>query len=101
VTFERDFDTTIAFYQLEGVISSGEKYFLIRAVNRQLRRKFRQALSFGSAVGAEVALYLQVQRLMHNGIIHFVADFSRSLLGFAASPHPLDKDTIIGHLEVI
>jgi len=36
---------------------------LLERVNRQLRRKFRQALSFGSTVGAEVALYLQIQRL--------------------------------------
>jgi putative transposase len=31
--------------------------------NRQLRRKFRQAVTFGSRKGAEVAIYLQVQRL--------------------------------------
>jgi hypothetical protein len=29
----------------------------------QLRRKFRQAVTFGSRKGAEVAIYLQVQRL--------------------------------------
>jgi hypothetical protein len=63
-TFERDFDTTIAFYQLEGVtLQWVRSTSLLERVNRQLRRKFRQALSFGSAVGAEVALYLQVQRL--------------------------------------
>ena len=63
-TFERDFDTTIAFYQLEGVtLQWVRSTSLLERVNRQLRRKFRQALSFGSNVGAEVALYLQVQRL--------------------------------------
>jgi putative transposase len=63
-TFERDFDATIAFYQLEGVtLQWVRSTSLLERVNRQLRRKFRQALSFGSNVGAEVALYLQVQRL--------------------------------------
>lgn len=64
VTFERDFDATIAFYQLEGLpLHWVRSTSLLERVNRQLRRKFRQALSFGSTVGAEVALYLQVQRL--------------------------------------
>jgi hypothetical protein len=63
-TFERDFDTTIAFYQLEGVARQWVRSTsLLERVNRQLRRKFRQALSFGSNVGTEAALYLQVQRL--------------------------------------
>jgi transposase-like protein len=63
-TFERDFDATIAYYQLEGVaLQWVRSTSLLERVNRQLRRKFRQALSFGSTVGAEVALYLQVQRL--------------------------------------
>jgi hypothetical protein len=63
-TFERDFEDTIAYYQLEGfareLIRSTS---LLERVNRQLRRKFSQALSFGSHTGAEVALYLQIQRL--------------------------------------
>ncbi|HWS82948.1 MAG TPA: transposase [Ktedonobacteraceae bacterium] len=63
-TFERDFDATIAYYQLEGVaLEWVRSTSLLERVNRQLRPKFRQALSFGSNVGAEVALYLQVQRL--------------------------------------
>jgi len=63
-TFERDFDATIAYYQLEGVIIEWVRSTsLLERVNRQLRRKFRQALAFGCHVGAEVALYLQVQRL--------------------------------------
>jgi putative transposase len=63
-TFERDFDATIAFYQLEALpLQWVRSTSLLERVNRQLRRKFRQALSFGSEVGAEVALYLQVQRL--------------------------------------
>jgi transposase-like protein len=63
-TFERDFDATIAYYQLEGIAREWVRSTsLLERVNRQLRRKFRQALSFGSSQGAEVALYLQVQRL--------------------------------------
>lgn len=63
-TLERDFDATIAYFQLEGVRRQWVRTTsLLERVNRQLRRKFRQALSFGSHVGAEVALYLQIQRL--------------------------------------
>jgi len=63
-TFERDFDATIAYYQLEGLpLQWVRSTSLLERVNRQLRRKFRQALSFASNVGAEVALYLQVLRL--------------------------------------
>ncbi len=36
---------------------------LLERTNRQLRRKFRQVGSFGSQKGAEVTIYLQVQRL--------------------------------------
>jgi len=63
-TFERDFDTTIAYFELEGLNRQWVRSTsLLERVNRQLRRKFRQALTFGSLKGAEVALYLQVQRL--------------------------------------
>ena len=63
-TFERDFDATIAYFQLEGLTRQWVRTTsLLERVNRQLRRKFRQALSFGSHVGADVALYLQIQRL--------------------------------------
>jgi transposase-like protein len=63
-TLERDFDATIAYFQLEGLNQEWVRTTsLLERVNRQLRRKFRQALSFGSNVGAEVALYLQIQRL--------------------------------------
>ena len=57
-------DATIAFYQLEGLpLQWVRSTSLLERVNRQLRRTFRQDLSFGSLQGAEVALYLQVQRL--------------------------------------
>ena len=63
-TLHRDFEQTIAFYALEGlpreIIRTTS---LLERTNRQLRRKFRQACSFASQRGAEVALYLQAQRL--------------------------------------
>ena len=63
-TLERDFDATIAYFQLEGLTREWVRTTsLLERVNRQLRRKIRQALTFGSTLGAEVALYLQVQRL--------------------------------------
>jgi len=63
-TFERDFEATIAYFQLEGLAREWiRSTSLLERVNRQLRRKFRQALSFASLKGAEAALYLQVQRL--------------------------------------
>lgn len=63
-TFERDFQATLGYYQLEGLTRSWVRSTsLLERVNRQLRRKFRQALAFGSRSGAEVALYLQIQRL--------------------------------------
>ena len=60
----RDFEQTIAFYALQGfarkIIRTTS---LLERTNRQLRRKFRQAGSFGSVRGASVAFYLQAQRL--------------------------------------
>jgi putative transposase len=63
-TFENDFDATIAYFQLEGLTREWiRSTSLLERVNRQLRCKFSQALAFGSDIGAEAALYLQVQRL--------------------------------------
>ena len=63
-TFERDFEATLAYFQLEGLPREWiRSTSLLERINRQLRRKVRQALTFGSLKGAEVALYLQVQRL--------------------------------------
>lgn len=63
-TFERDFEDTIAYYQIEGFARSLiRSTSLLERVNRQLRRKVSQALSFQSYTGTEVALYLQIQRL--------------------------------------
>jgi hypothetical protein len=94
-TFERDFDATHAYYQLDGVaLEWVRSTSLLERVNRQLRRKFRQALSFGSTVGTEVALYLQVEPSSCSMEAHIlVADFPPSLLGFCLCP-PLEKDTI-------
>lgn len=63
-TLEREFDATIAYFQREGLTREWVRTTsLLERVNRQLRRKVRQALTFGSHKGAEVALYLQIQRL--------------------------------------
>ena len=63
-TLERDFEDTLVYYQLDTVTREWIRTTsLLERTNRELRRKFRQALSFGSNVGAEVALYLQIQRL--------------------------------------
>jgi putative transposase len=63
-TLQRDFEQTIAFYVLEGISRQIIRTTsLLERTNRQLRRKFRQACSFASQRGAEVALYLQAQRL--------------------------------------
>ena len=63
-TFEREFEQTIRYYALEGVVRE-----LVRTTsrlertNRELRRKFRQVGCFSSPTGAEVAVYIQVTRL--------------------------------------
>ena len=63
-TLERDFEQTIAYYRLPEVAREWMRTTsLLERTNRQLRRKFRQVGSFGSQVGAEVAIFLQVQRL--------------------------------------
>jgi putative transposase len=63
-TLERDFEHTIAFYSLEGLARTWMRTTsLLERTNRELRRKFRQAVTFGSHKGAEVAIYLQVCRL--------------------------------------
>jgi putative transposase len=63
-TFTRDLEQTIAYYALEGVAREIIRTTsLLERTNRELRRKFRQVCCFGSPKGAEVAIYLQVQRL--------------------------------------
>jgi len=63
-TLERDFEQTIAYDRLPEVAHEWVRTTsLLERTNRQLRRKFRQAGSFGSRKGAEVAIYLQIQRL--------------------------------------
>ena len=64
VTLERDFEQTIAYYRLAGVAREILRTTsLLERTNRELRRKIRQAGSFTSRAGAEVAIYLQVRRL--------------------------------------
>lgn len=63
-TLQRDFEQTIAYYQLPGVARELVRTTsLLERTNRELRRKFRQVCCFGSPTGAEVAIFLQVKRL--------------------------------------
>ncbi len=63
-TLQRNFEQTIAFYALGGIARELVRTTsLLERTNRELRRKFRQACCFSSRRGAEVAIYLQVQRL--------------------------------------
>jgi putative transposase len=63
-TLERDFEDTLAYYQLDTVTREWIRTTsLLERTNRELRRKFRQAVTFGSTTGADVAVFLQVQRL--------------------------------------
>jgi hypothetical protein len=63
-TLQRDFESTIVFYRLETVTREWIRTTsLLERTNRAFRTKFRQAVTFGSQIGAEVALYLQVLRL--------------------------------------
>ncbi len=63
-TLERDFEQTIANSRLPQIAREWVRTTsLLERTNRQLRRKFRQVGSFGSEIGAEVAMYVQVKRL--------------------------------------
>jgi transposase-like protein len=63
-TLERDFEDTLAYYQLDTVIREWVRTTsLLERTNRELRRKFRQAITFGSSTGINAAVFLQVQRL--------------------------------------
>src|SRR5947209_18954955 len=63
-TLEKEFENTLVYYELESVTREWIRTTsLLERTNRELRRKCRQAVTFGSQTGAEVAVYLQVQRL--------------------------------------
>lgn len=63
-TLERDVEQTVVYDELETVTREWIRTTsLLERTNRELRRKFRQAVTFGSQIGTEVAVYLQVQRL--------------------------------------
>jgi putative transposase len=88
-TFERDFEDTIAYYQIEGFARElVRSTSLLERVNRQLRRKISQALCFGSHTGAEVALYLQIQRLHAHWADESWWDLSHDLPFALAPVHP-------------
>ena len=55
---------TLVYYQLETVPREWiRSTSLLERTNRELRRKFRQVVTFGSSLGADAAVFLQVQRL--------------------------------------
>src|SRR5260370_1525853 len=63
-TLERDFEHTLVFYQLDAVTREWIRTTsLLERTNREFRRKFRQAVTFGSVSGAHAPMYLQVHRL--------------------------------------
>jgi putative transposase len=63
-TLERDFENTLAYYQLDTVTREWiRSTSLLERTNRELRRKFRQAITFESTTGADAAMFLQAQRL--------------------------------------
>jgi transposase-like protein len=63
-TLKRDFEATVVFYQLDTITRTWIRTTsLLERTNRAFRTKFRQAVTFGSQIGAEVAVYLQVLRL--------------------------------------
>jgi putative transposase len=63
-TLERDFEDTLAFYQLDTMTREWIRTTsLLERTNRELRRKFRQAITFGSTTGINAAVFLQVRRL--------------------------------------
>ena len=63
-TFEREFERTIRYYALEGMVREVVcTTSLLERTNRELRRKFRRVGCFSSPQGAEVAVYIQVTRL--------------------------------------
>jgi Transposase, Mutator family len=63
-TFEREFEQTIRYYALEGMVREVVRTTSrLERTNRELRRKLRQVGCFSSPQGAEVAVYIQVTRL--------------------------------------
>jgi hypothetical protein len=64
-TFQRDFEQTIAYFALPDVAQQWLRTTShLERINRELRHRFRQAVTFGSRKGLDVALYLQAQRLL-------------------------------------
>ena len=64
VTFEHEFEQTIRYFSLEGIVREGVRSTSRwERTHRELRRKFRQVGCFSSPKGAEVAVYIQVTPL--------------------------------------
>ncbi len=63
-TLERGFEQTLVFYRISGLAPQWIRTTsLLERTNRELRRTFRQVVTFGSQRGAEVAISLQIRRL--------------------------------------
>ena len=63
-TFEREFEQTIRYYALQGIVREVVRTTSrLERTNRELRRKFRQVGCFSSPRGTEVAVSIQVTRL--------------------------------------
>jgi transposase-like protein len=101
-TLECDFEQTLAFYALSGLTLEWIRTTsLLERTNRELRRKFCQVVTFGSHKGAEVAVYLQVQRLYARwsgkaggtSRTHCISSCEISTLsqGYIINSEPLDK----------
>lgn len=63
-TLERGFEQTLVFYGISGLAPQWIcTTSLLERTNREVRRTFRQVVTFGSQRGAEGAIYLQIRRL--------------------------------------
>ena len=88
-TLQRDFEQTIAYFALAGVARELLRTTsLLERTNRELRRKFRQAGCFSSLKGAEVAIFLQVQRLQARWSKQTWWESSHSLYFYFCNLHP-------------
>ncbi len=94
-TFEREFEQTIRYYALEGMVREVVRTTsLLERTNREVRRTFRQVGCFSSPTGAEMAVYIQVTRLnAESGQDDLVGSFSFPRTRFAQH-QPLEMDTL-------
>ncbi len=88
-TLVRDFEQTLVFYSISGLALEWIRTTsLLERTNRELRRKFRLVVTFGSLNGAEVALYLQIRRLHARWSQEGWWETSREVFFDLWKPHP-------------